>query len=83
MIVALFISILKTTGSSNKPAPSRNDGNKSTSNRNDNNKQAFKRNDGNSEVNKFDVGGNDVEYAKKSRKLSKSGKSKSKKRSKS
>ena len=38
---------------------------------------------GDGEVNGFGVSGNDVEYAKKSEKLSKSGKSKSEKTSKS
>ena len=41
------------------------------------------RNNGNNKVNGFDVDRNGVEYAKKSGKLSKSGKSKSKKMSKS
>ena len=68
--------MLKTIRSPNEPTFSRNDGSK----------PAFGRNDGNSEVDRF--GGNDVEYARKSKKskklsksqkLSKSGKSKGEK----
>ena len=73
--------MLKTTGSPNKPALSRNDGSKSASSRNDNSRPASGRNDGNGKVDRIGVGGNGVKYAKKSekmsksRKLSKSGKS--------
>ena len=69
--------MLKTTGSPNEPAPSRNDGSRSASNRNNNSRPAFGRNDGDDEVDGFGIGGNGVEYAKKS------GKSKSEKTSKS
>ena len=71
-IAALLISILKTT---NKPAPSKNNGRKSASNRNDNSKSAFGRNYGNGKVNGFGI--DDVEHAKKL------GKSKGQKMSKS
>ena len=57
--------MLKTTGSSNKPAPSKNNGSKSASSKNDNSKLAFGKNDGNDKVNEFDR----VEHTKKSRKL--------------
>ena len=82
-IAAPLTSMLKITGSLDKPAPSKNDGSKSASNRNDNNKPVSKRNDGNDEVDRFGVGKNSIEHAKKSRKLSKSGKLKSEKTSKS
>ena len=59
--------MLKTTGSPNEPAPSRND----------DSRPASGRNDGDGEVDGFGVGRNGVEHAKKS------GKSKSKKMSKS
>ena len=82
--------MLKTTGSPDKPAPSKNDGSRSASSRNDNNRLAFGKNDGDSEVDEFGASGNDVEHVKKSgksksektsksRKLSKSGKSKGEK----
>ena len=73
-IAAPLTSILKTTGSPAKPAPSRNNGSKSASNRNDNSKPASERNNGDGKVKGFGVGRNDVEHAKKSGKLSKSGK---------
>ena len=69
--------MLKTTGSPDKPAPSRNDGSRSASSRNDDSRPASGRNDGDGEVDGFGVGGNGVEHAKKS------GKSKSEKTSKS
>ena len=75
--------MLKTTGLLNKPAPSRNNGSKSASSKNNNSKPAFRKNDSNNKVNRFGVGRNGVKHAKKSRKLFKSGKSKSKKMSKS
>ena len=75
--------MLKTTGSFHKPASSKNDGSRLASDKNNNNKPASGRNDGNSEVDGFGVGRNGVAYVKKSGKLSKSGKSKSKKTSKS
>ena len=76
--------MLKTT---NKPAPSRNNGSRSASSRNDDSRPASGRNDGNGEVDGF---GGGVEHAKKSGKLkgqelaksqksSKSGKSKGEK----
>ena len=66
-IAAPLTSMLKTTGSPDEPAPSRND----------DSRPASGRNDGNGEVDGFGVGGNGVEHAKKS------GKSKSEKTSKS
>ena len=65
-ITALFTSILQTTESSDKLAPSRNDSSKLVSNRNNGNKIAFKRNNGNS---KIKVDSNNIEYAKKLEKL--------------
>ena len=61
---APLTSMLKTT---NEPAPSRNNGSRSVSSKNNDSKPASTRNDGNSEVDGF--GGDDMEYAKKSRKL--------------
>ena len=69
--------MLKTTGSPDKPALSRNDGSRSASSRNDDSRPASGRNDGDGEVDKFGVGRNGMEHAKKS------GKSKSEKTSKS
>ena len=80
--------MLKTTGSYDKPASSKNNGNRSASSRNNNSRPNSRRNNSNSKFDEF--GGNDVEHAKKSRKLksqnlaksqklSKSGKSKGKK----
>ena len=93
-IAAPLTSMLKTTGSPDKLAPSRNDGSKSASSRNDNSRLISERNNGNGEVDRFGVGRNGVEHAKKSgksksektfkfRKLSKSEKSKGEKTSKS
>ena len=82
-IAAPLISMLKTTESLNKPASSRNNGSRSASSRNNNSRPVSRKNNGNNEVNGFGVSGNGVEYAKKSRKSFKSGKSKSKKISKS
>ena len=82
-IAAPLTSILKTIGLPNKPAPSRNNSSRSASGKYDNSRPAFEKNNGNGEVDGFCVGRNGVEYAKKSGKLSKSGKSKSKKTSKS
>ena len=75
--------MLKTT---NKPAPSRNDGSRSASSRNDDSRPASGRNDGDGEVDGF--GGDGVEHAKKSgkskgQKSSKSGNSEGKKSAKS
>ena len=75
--------MLKTTGLLDELALSKNNGSKSASSKNNNIKPAFKKNNSNGEVNKFGVGKNGVEHTKKSRKLSKSGKSKSKKTAKS
>ena len=69
-----LISILKTTGLPNKLAFSKNNGSKSASSKNNNNMPASERNNGNSEVDRFGIGENCVKHAKKSRKLSKSGK---------
>ena len=69
--------MLKTT---NKPAPSRNDGSKSASNRNNNSRPASGRNDGNSKVDGFS---DSMEHAKKSRKLKGQKMSKSRKSAKS
>ena len=73
-MVALLTLILKMTELFNKPISS-----KSVSSRNINNKSDFKRNDSNGEVDRFGISRNDVEYIKKSGKLSKLGKSKSEK----
>ena len=72
--------MLKTTGSPNEPAPSRNDGSKSASTKNNNSKPVSRKNDGNGKDDGFGVGDDGVEYAKKSekskgKKLSKSQKS--------
>ena len=58
---------------------SKNDGNRSASSRNNNSKSTFRKNDSNNEVDRFGISENGMEYAKKSGKLSKSRKSKSKK----
>ena len=85
--------MLKTIGSPNKPvsgkndssrsASSRNNGSKLAFSRNNNSRPAFRKNNGNGKIDRFGVGGNGVEYTKKSEKSSKSGKSKSEKMSKS
>ena len=82
-IVALLTSMLKMTGSLDKPVSSRNNGSRSAFSRNNNSKPASRKNNGNGKIDRFGVGGNGVEYAKKSGKLSKLGKSKSEKTSKS
>ena len=66
-IIAPLISILKMTGSPDKPAPNRNNGSRSASNKNNNSRPALGKNDGNDKFDKF--GGDDVEYAKKLGKL--------------
>ena len=71
--------MLKTIGSPDKLALKRNDGSRSASSRNNNSKPTSKRNDGNGKVNRFGISKNGVEHAKKSRKLFKLRKSKSKK----
>ena len=74
--------MLKTTESSSKSVPNRNDGSKSAFSRINNSRPISRKNNGNSEVDRFSVGGNGVKHAKKSGKLFKSGKSKSEKMSK-
>ena len=77
--------MLKTTGSPDESALSRNDGSRLASSRNNNSKPASKRNDGNSEIDRFGIDKNGVEHAKmsekssKSKNLSKLGQSKSEK----
>ena len=73
---------MKTTGLPDKPASSKNDSSKLASNKNNNNRLTSRKNDSNNNVNKFGVSRNGIEHTKKSEKLSKSGKSKSKKISK-
>ena len=75
--------MLKITRLPDKLAPSRNNSNRSAFNKNDNSRPVFGKNNSNSEVDRFGIGENDVEHAKKLRKLSKSRKLKSKKTSKS
>ena len=75
--------MLKTIELSDKPASNRNDSGKSASDKNNDSKSAFGKNNDNGEVNGFNIGKNGIEYTKKSGKLSKSGKSKSEKMSKS
>ena len=75
--------MLKTTRSSDKLIPSRNNGNRSASSKKDDRKPVCGRNNNDGEVNGFSVGRNGIKHVKKSGKLSKSGKSKSKKMSKS
>ena len=93
-IAVPLTSMLKTTGSPDKPAPSRNNGSRLASNRKNNSRPASGKNDGNGKINGFGVSGNSVEHAKKSgksksektskfQKSSKSGKSKGEKTSKS
>ena len=65
--------MLKTIGSLNEPASSKNDGSRSASNRNNGSRLASGKNDGNGEVDGF--GDDGVEYARKSGKLKKSSKS--------
>ena len=72
-IAAPLSSILKTTESSDKPAPRRNNGSKSTSSKNNKSRPTSKKNNGNSKVDKF--GGGGVEHARQSEKLKKLAKS--------
>ena len=72
--------MLKTTRSFDKPASNKNNGSKLAFSKNDNSRPASEKNNGNGEINRFGVGRNDIEYAKKSEKLSKLRKLKSKKR---
>ena len=78
-IVTPLTLMLKTTGSPDKPAPNKNNDSRSSSSRNDNSKPASGKNNGNSKVNRYDIGRNGVKHAKKSGKLSKSGKLKNEK----
>ena len=67
------------TSSPNKSTSSRNNSSRSASSKNNNSKSAFRRNNSDNKVNRFGVGRNDIKYTKKSEKLSKSRKLKSKK----
>ena len=78
-IAAPLTSILKITRSPDKLALSKNNGSRSTSSKNNDSKLAFRKNNSNNKVNGFGIGKNSIEYTKKSGKLFKSGKSKSKK----
>ena len=71
-IAALLTSMLKTTGSFDKPAPNKNDGSKSASSRNNDSRSASGKNNSDGEVNRFGVSRNDVEHTKKLRKTFKS-----------
>ena len=82
-IAVPLISMLKTTRLFDKLAPSKNNGSKLNFRKNDNSRLIFKRNDGNNKVNGFGVNENGVKHAKKLEKLSKLGKLKSEKTSKS
>ena len=62
-IAALLTSMLKITGSPNKPAPSKSNNSKSASSKNDDNRSIFGKNNGDGEVNGF--GGDSMEHAKK------------------
>ena len=72
--------MLKTIGLFDKSATSKNNSSRSVSYKNDDSMSVFRKNDGNSEVNKFGISKNNVEYAKKSRKLFKSRNQKAKRR---
>ena len=63
-IAAPLISMLKTTGLPNEPAPNKNNGSRSASSSYNNRRPAFGRNDDNGEVDRFC--GDSVEYTKKS-----------------
>ena len=71
--------MLKTTGLPHELAPNNNDRSRLAFNRDNNSKLASRKNNGNDKVNRFGIGRNDVEYAKKSKKLSKLRKSKNEK----
>ena len=60
--------MLKITGSSNKPASSRNNSNKLAFSKNNNSRLVSGKNNSNGEVNRFGISGNSMEYAKKSEK---------------
>ena len=82
-IATPLTSILKTSGLSDKPAPSRNNSSRSASSKNNNSRIALGKNDGNSEVDKFGVSDEGVEHTKKSKKSKKQKLAKSQKLSKS
>ena len=71
------------TESPNKPAFKKNNSSKSASSKNNDSRPASGKNDNDNIVNKFDVYKNGIKYAKKSKKLFRSGKSKIEKMSKS
>ena len=75
--------MLKITRLPDKPALGKKNGSRLVSNKNNDSKQTFGKNNSNNKVDRFGVGKNGMEHTKKSRKLSKSGNSKSKKISKS
>ena len=64
--------MLKTTGSSKKPAFSRNKGNRSAFDKNNNSRPVSRRNNDNNEVDGVGIGRNGIKYSKKSGKTSKS-----------
>ena len=66
--------MVKTTRLCDEPAPNRNNGNRSVSDKNNNNRPVSGRNNGNGKIDGFAISENGVEHAKKSGKLSKSGK---------
>ena len=72
--------MLKITKLPDKPAFSKNNGSRLVFSRNNNSRLAFGKNDGDGEVDRFGISRNGIKHAKKSRKLFKSRKSKSKKR---
>ena len=67
----------------NKLALGKNNNNKLVFSKNNDSRSASRKNNNDGKVDRFSVGGNGVEYAKKSEKLFKSRKSKSEKMSKS
>ena len=71
--------MLKTIRLFDKLAPSKNNDSKSAFSKNNNNKPAFRKNNGNSKIDRFDLSRNDIKHTKKSGKLSKLRKLKSKK----
>ena len=74
--------MLKITRLFDKPVSSKNNSSRLASSKNNNSKPLSRKNNNNNKVNGFNIGGNGVEYTKKSRKLSKSEKLKSEKMSK-
>ena len=61
--------MLKTTGSPDKLASSKNNNNKLAFSKNNNSKLAFEKNNGNSKVDRYSVGRNGMEHTKKLGKL--------------